>query len=75
MEDNASDKSGTFFLPPDFLSGKTYKKGDTITLTVIGEDQDGDVEVSLAAGGDNSQSMADDLRASLSEPSTEGGQS
>jgi len=67
-EDNANERQpNTFFLPPDFLGGKKYKKGDTITLSVIGEDEDGDTEVSLAGEGEgDEEGWQSDLNKTLS---------
>jgi hypothetical protein len=50
--------SNTFFLPKDFLGGKAFKAGDTISLTVVGTDADGDTEVSMG-GGDESDWKTD----------------
>lgn len=42
-------EGATEFLPKEFLMGKTYKPGDTISLTVKAVDpQTGEVEVSCA---------------------------
>jgi hypothetical protein len=67
-DDNANEaQPGTFYLPKDFLGGKTFKAGDKITLSVVGEDEDGDVEVSLGDSGSAAGSWKDDLKQSLSQ--------
>ncbi len=66
-DDNASEKSSSdsFFIPKDIVGGKTYKKGDKITLEVMGEDEDGDLEVCVP--GANSTNWRDDLKATMSD--------
>ncbi len=72
-DDNASEsQSGTFFLPKDFLGGKMPKAGEKITLTVVGTDEDGDVEVSMG-DANSSESWQGDLEKSLAEPQPQGG--
>ena len=71
--EGASEQSseGSFFIPKDVLAGKSYKAGDKITLQVMGEDGDGDLEVCMpGAGGGNWQ---DELKTKLSEAGTESG--
>lgn len=38
-------REDTFFLPTDFPNSDSLKAGDTVTLTVVGKDADGNVEV------------------------------
>ena len=40
----------SFYLPKDFPGAESMKPGDTISLTVVGIDQDGDLEVKPASG-------------------------
>ena len=62
---------GSFFIPKDVLAGKSYKAGDKITLEVMGEDEDGDVEVCLP--GSEGGNWQDELKTKLSEAGTESG--
>ena len=71
--DQDGDNDATFFLPPDFLGGKKYKKGDTISLTVMGEDEDGDTEVCLAGKGGNDD-WRDDLKQTMESANQNAGQ-
>lgn len=47
-EDEAGSTRNSFFIPADTLGGKTYQPGDELTLKVVGHDQDGDLEVTMA---------------------------
>jgi hypothetical protein len=47
-DDKSQDGGDTFFLPAGLAQGQSYSPGDTITLTVVGKDKNGDVEVKLA---------------------------
>ena len=60
-----ASSDGTFFIPADVLGGKKYKSGDTITLEVKGEDQDGDLEVAMAASAAGDESGGGDWRTEL----------
>lgn len=40
---------GSFYLPADFPGADALKAGDTVTLHVVGKDEDGDIEVSSTA--------------------------
>jgi hypothetical protein len=66
--EQASENS--FFIPKDILGDKSYKKGDTISLEVMGEDEDGDLEVCLpsAEGG----GWESELKQKLSDAGKEG---
>ena len=65
----APDAQGedTFFLPSDFPNAANLKAGDTISMTVKGVSDDGEVEVAVMGGDDEGgeKSLGDDLRASL----------
>jgi len=50
MEDEGGAAGQSFFIPADMLGGKTFKAGDSITIQVVGHDQDGDLEVTMAGG-------------------------
>jgi hypothetical protein len=69
-QENSSEDS--FFIPQDVLGGKTYKQGDKITLEVMGEDQDGDLEVCFpgSEGGD----WRDELKTKLTDAGSPSGQ-
>jgi hypothetical protein len=63
------EDDGSFYLPQNMLGGKTFKAGDKITLEVVGADDEGDVEVKLAADSTSEKpSFADDLKSSMAEP-------
>ncbi len=74
-DDNAENEggNGTFFIPSDILAGKDYKAGDTITLEVVGTDEDGDTEVKMAGGGSEGEGWQSDLKSSLAA-ADQGGQ-
>jgi hypothetical protein len=63
--------SESFYIPKDMLGGKSYKQGDSITLEVMGEDQDGDLEVCLPneAGAD----WRSELKSQLSDAGGQNG--
>ena len=65
---------GSFFIPADVLGGKKYKAGDTITLSVKGEDGVGDLEVTMAGAGDEGGGdWRNELKSKLAEAGTETG--
>lgn len=50
-------EEASVFLSKESLGGKTYKAGDTITLTVTDVDPEtGDVQADLSEGGETSES-------------------
>jgi hypothetical protein len=55
-----SDEPTMVYLTREQLGGKTYKKGDTISLTVSDVDNEsGEVECSIGSGSDQNSSMND----------------
>lgn len=63
-EQSSDDQS--FFLPSSFPGRAGYKPGDTITLKVVGEDADGDLEVKCEhPKGGEKKDMMSDLRESV----------
>jgi len=54
------DQGGSFYLPSDFPGAENLKPGDTITLTIVGKDADGDIEVQPAeSAGATKKGMMD----------------
>ena len=43
-------EKASFWLPKDYPGAESFKPGDTITLSFIGRDEDGDLEVKPGAG-------------------------
>jgi len=66
-EEQGENSQQTFYLPSDFLNGKKYKAGDSITLKVMGEDEDGDTEVTLAMDGGDESDWRNDLKQSMAD--------
>lgn len=66
--ESGEPREDTFFLPPDFPGASNLKAGDTVTFKVVGIDSNGDIEVSAEGGAGEEVSLADDLRATMSEP-------
>lgn len=66
----------SFFIPKDVVASTGYKEGDkTITLNVLGSDEDGDLEVSGPdSGGGNSGDWRSELKSGLEKAGNEGGQ-
>ena len=62
---------GSFFIPKDVLGGKSFKKGESVTLTVMGEDEDGDLEVCLP--GESGGDWKDELKTKLTEAGNQQG--
>lgn len=60
-----SSDDQSFFLPSSFPGRANYKSGDTITLKVIGEDADGDLEVKCLHPKGEKKDMMSDLRESV----------
>lgn len=46
---------GSFFIPKDLIGGKQYKPGETLSLEVVGHDEDGDLEVKCCGGEGESE--------------------
>jgi hypothetical protein len=57
-------ESGSFFIPADMLPGKSLKKGESVELTVVGVDDEGDYEVKLANAG-GGEDWREDLKTTL----------
>jgi len=71
-ESESSDQGDqTFFLPDSFPGRENYKAGDTITLKVVGEDADGDLEVECVHPKGGEKDWKTDLRESV--PNTPSG--
>lgn len=71
-DDGAESDEGrddTYFLPKAVLKGQPFKSGDILKFKVVGEDQDGQVEVECLDGndakGEPKMSWQDDMRASV----------
>lgn len=73
MQDQGGDEqsSNSFFIPKDVLDGSGYKDGDkTITLNVLGPDQDGDLEVCCPTGdGESKGDWRSELKSKLAAAS------
>lgn len=72
--DQPQGREDTFFLPPDYPGIENLKQGDTVTLRVVGKDEDGNVEVECdpkemaAKGGQkNYKPMMDDFDESMKQ--------
>lgn len=55
----------TFFVPKDAISEIDCQAGDTLRFSVLGKDEDGDIEVKLAGydkGNENSDDYYEDLK-------------
>lgn len=66
--ENDGGRDDTYFLPKEALDGEDVKAGDIIKFKVIGEDKDGNVEVSCLHGknSDGSKmSWQDEMRANV----------
>ena len=69
--DQPQGREDTFFLPPDYPGIENLKKGDTVTLRVVGKDEDGNVEVECdpkamaAKGGNAYKPMMEDFDDSM----------
>lgn len=65
MPETEDSDDQSFFLPSSFPGRADYKSGDTITLKVIGEDADGDLEVKCLHPKGDKKDMMTDLRESV----------
>lgn len=45
QQEHEGGREDTFFLPPDYPGIENLKPGDTVTLRVVGKDEDGNIEV------------------------------
>lgn len=63
-EPESTGGNNSFFIPGDMIGDKTYKEGDSITLQVMGTDEDGDLEVCLPGEGGG---WKNELQTKLSE--------
>lgn len=70
-QDTNDQSSNSFFIPKDVLDGSGYKDGDkTITLDVLGPDQDGDLEVCCpTSDGDSKGDWRSELKTKLAAAS------
>lgn len=68
QEQQSGGGEGTFFIPKDVCEGMTYKAGDKLELTVVGTDEDGDLEVKMAGGsGEGGGDWRDELRTEMAD--------